>query len=163
MGDNEYYILKFGGNWRKRIILWSEPHYTFSFPLFYLHKNTWWKLIVDTYREHLTMTQAFKENSYSNFVASDISFCFKSRGWKILKDINGGGCYCLVTKSHLTLCDPMDCSPPGFSAYGISQARILEWVAIPFYSWSSQPRDWTCISCIIGRFFTNWATMKDSK
>ena len=163
MGDNEYYILKFGGNWRKRIILWSEPHYSFSFPLFYLHKNTWWKLIVDTYREHLTMTQAFKENSYSNFVASDISFCFKSRGWKILKDINGGGCYCLVTKSHLTLCDPMDCSPPGFSAYGISQARILEWVAIPFYRWSSQPRDWTCISCIIGRFFTNWATMKDSK
>ena len=35
-------------------------------------------------------------------------------------------------QSHLTLCDPMDCSPPGFSVHGISQARILEWVAISF-------------------------------
>jgi len=35
-------------------------------------------------------------------------------------------------KSCLTLCDPMDCSLPGFSVHGISQARILEWVAIPF-------------------------------
>ena len=36
----------------------------------------------------------------------------------------------LVAKSFLTLCDPMDCSPPGSSVYGISQGRILEWVAI---------------------------------
>jgi len=42
-----------------------------------------------------------------------------------------GGC-CLVTKSCPTLCDPMDCSLPGSSVRGISQARILEWVAIPF-------------------------------
>ena len=39
-------------------------------------------------------------------------------------------CCCLVTKSCLTLCDPMDCSPPGCSILGILQARILEWVAI---------------------------------
>ena len=38
----------------------------------------------------------------------------------------------LVTQSCLTLCDPMDCSPPGSSVHGILQARILEWVAIPF-------------------------------
>ena len=38
----------------------------------------------------------------------------------------------LGAQSCLTLCDPMDCSPPGFSAHGISQASILEWVAIPF-------------------------------
>ena len=38
----------------------------------------------------------------------------------------------LVFQSCLTLCDPMDCSPPGSSVHGISQARILEWVAIPF-------------------------------
>ena len=36
----------------------------------------------------------------------------------------------LVTQLCLTLCDPMDCSPPGFSVHGILQARILEWVAI---------------------------------
>ena len=39
---------------------------------------------------------------------------------------------CLVTQSCPTLCDPMDCSPLGSSVYGILQARILEWVAIPF-------------------------------
>ena len=37
----------------------------------------------------------------------------------------------LVTPLYLTLCDPMDCSPPGSSAHGISQARILEWVSMP--------------------------------
>ena len=38
----------------------------------------------------------------------------------------------LVTQSYLTLCDPMDCSPIGSSVHGILQAKILEWVAIPF-------------------------------
>ena len=44
-------------------------------------------------------------------------------------------------QSYLTFCDPMDHSPPGFSVHGISQTRILEWVAIPFSRGSSQPRD----------------------
>ena len=48
----------------------------------------------------------------------------------------------------------MNCSPPGSSVCGILQARILEWVAIPFFSGSSQPRDRTLVSCIAGRFFT---------
>ena len=52
------------------------------------------------------------------------------------------------------LCDPLDCSLPGSSVYGISQARILEWVAIPFSRGSSQPRDGIWVSCIAGRFFT---------
>ena len=38
----------------------------------------------------------------------------------------------LITQLHQTLCDPMHCSPPGPSVHGISQARILQWVAIPF-------------------------------
>ena len=52
------------------------------------------------------------------------------------------------TQSCPTLCDPMDCSPPGFSVHGILQARILEWVAISFSRGSSQPKDQTHISCI---------------
>ena len=60
----------------------------------------------------------------------------------------------LVTQCVLTLCDPMDCSLPGFSVHGISQARILEWVAISSSRGSSPPRDWTYISCLAGRFFT---------
>ena len=51
-------------------------------------------------------------------------------------------CVCVVVgQSCLTLCNPMDCSPPGSSVHGISQARILEWVAIPFSKGSSWPRD----------------------
>ena len=55
----------------------------------------------------------------------------------------------------------MDCSLPGSSVHGIFQARILEWVAIPFSRGSSQPRDGTCISCIsyIGRqILYHWVT-----
>ena len=58
-----------------------------------------------------------------------------------------------VAQSCPTLCDPMDCSPPGSSVHGIFQAWILEWVAISFSRGSSWPRDQTLISYIscIGR------------
>ena len=81
----------------------------------------------------------------------------------------------LYIKSHFTLmnakslqscptfCDLMDCSLPGSSVYGILQARILGWIAMPSARASSQPRDWTCISYIscIGRqgFFITRATL----
>ena len=57
-----------------------------------------------------------------------------------------------------TLCDLMDCSPPGSSVHGILQARILEWVAISFSRGSSQLRDRTRVSRIVDRRFTVWAT-----
>ena len=56
-----------------------------------------------------------------------------------------------------TLCDPMDYSLPGSSLHGIFQARILEWVDISFSRRSSQPRDWTQVSHIVGKGFTVWA------
>ena len=45
-----------------------------------------------------------------------------------------------------------------YTVHGILQAKILEWVAFPFSRESSQPRDWTQVSRIAGRFFTGWAT-----
>ena len=57
-----------------------------------------------------------------------------------------------IAQPRLTLCNPMDCSLPSSSARGILQARILEWVAIPF------SKDQTQVSCITGWFFTIWAT-----
>ena len=63
-------------------------------------------------------------------------------------------CCCLVTKSCLTLCGHMDWSLPGCSDCGISQARILEWVATSCSRGSSQPRDRTGVSSITGGFFT---------
>ena len=58
---------------------------------------------------------------------------------------------------------PIDCSPPGSSVHGISQARTLEWVAISSSRDSSQLRNWpqvSCISCIAGGFFTTEPTGK---
>ena len=71
--------------------------------------------------------------------------------------------YVLVTQSCLTLCDPMDYSPPGSSVYGILRARIPEWVAMPFSRVSSRPRDWTWVSSTVGRVFTIWATWEARK
>ena len=48
--------------------------------------------------------------------------------------------------------------PHGYTVHGILQARILEWVAVPFSKGSFHPRDWTQVSCIAGGFFTSWAT-----
>ena len=60
----------------------------------------------------------------------------------------------LVAQSCLSLCNSMDYSPPGSSVHGILQARILEWVAIPFFRGSFQPRHQTWIFGTAGRFFT---------
>ena len=63
-------------------------------------------------------------------------------------------CVCVLSRfSHVWLCDSMDYSPPGSSVLGIFQARILEWVSISFFRWSSWPRDQTHISYVscIGR------------
>ena len=68
-------------------------------------------------------------------------------------------CVCvLVPQSRPTLWDPMDCYLPGTSVSGALQARILEWVALPFSKGSSRSRDQTQVSCIAGRCFTVWAT-----
>ena len=61
---------------------------------------------------------------------------------------------CLVAQSCPTLCDPVDCSPPGSSVHGILQARTLEWVARPSSRGSCQPRDQTQISRTAGGFVT---------
>ena len=53
---------------------------------------------------------------------------------------------CSAAKSCSTLCDPMDCSPPGSSVHGIFQARILDWVAISSSRGSALPRDRICVS-----------------
>ena len=62
----------------------------------------------------------------------------------------------LVTQSCPTLCSPLECSLPGSFVHGILQARILEWVTIPFSRGSSLCRDRSL--CTAGRFFTVWAT-----
>ena len=62
--------------------------------------------------------------------------------------------FAVVAQLCPSLCNPMDCGPPGSSVCGILQSRILEWVAVPSPKGSSQPRDQTLVSCVAGRFFT---------
>ena len=79
----------------------------------------------------------------------------------------------VMPSSHLILChplfllppiwcpalyNPIECSLQDSSVHVVLQARMLEWVAIPFSGGSSQPRGWTQVSCIAGRFFAIWAT-----
>ena len=63
-------------------------------------------------------------------------------------------CVFVYVQLCLTLCRPMDCSPPSSSVHGSLQAKILEWVAISSCRGSSWPRDWTCVSYIAGGFLT---------
>ena len=63
-----------------------------------------------------------------------------------------------IAQSRLTLCNPID-----YTVHEILQARVLEWVAFLFSRGFSQPRDWTQVSHIAGRFFTSWATREAPK
>ena len=76
--------------------------------------------------------------------------------WKGMLDVlHACACMCVqvCAQSCVTLCNSMDCSPPGSSVHGIFQSRIQAWIAISSSRGSSQPRDQTRLSCIssIGR------------
>ena len=69
---------------------------------------------------------------------------------------------CSVTQSCPALCDPVDCTPPGFSVHEIFPERILEWVATTSSRGSFWPKDGTQVSCIAGRFFSTEPLVKNS-
>ena len=113
--------------------------------------HTWKLLRVDVKHSHCTHTHKF------NYI----------RWWMCYFGLGNHSQYICISNHHIShfeytqlcmlcpaLCDPMDCRLPGFSVHGILQARILGWVAILFSRGTSQPRDWTLVSCITGRFFT---------
>ena len=81
--------------------------------------------------------------NYCNFVSNNASsaayFSSSKLSWVMWSEVK-------VAQSCPTLSNHMDCSLPGSSVHGILQARILEWVDVPFSRWSSQHRDWTQVS-----------------
>ena len=93
-----------------------------------------------------SMTIIKKSLSPSQVIFSSFSSIHPESSTTMWSKVNSLSC--------VRLYDPMYCSLPGSSVHGIFQARVLEWVAISFFRGSSQPRDWTCISCIAGRSFT---------
>ena len=114
---------------------------------------------------------AGQEGAWMSFILSDsgdISHHCRPVQWRVRRrGLEGEGsppsdcciAVCvLVAQSCPSLCDPMDCSPPGSSVHGILQARILEWVAMLSSRGSSQPRDQTQVFHIAGGFFIIWVT-----
>ena len=108
---------------------------------------------------------SFKSRSYKLGCRCEVQmFCFSGRNFQVLSSLQlwitvmGVKSESVSRSVCLTLCNPVDCSPPGPFIHGVLQARIPEWVAIPLFRGYSQPRDWTQVCCIAGRFFTIWAT-----
>ena len=95
--------------------------------------------------ELILCVRHFAKYSYFKYVASFNPHSIPmSRYYAVL---------CLVTQSYPTLCDPMNCSPPGSSVHGILPGK-----KISFSRGSSWPRDWTCDSCIGRQVLHHWAT-----
>ena len=94
--------------------------------------------------------QHFYNHNFNQILLFSLSWRFWKWKWKSLSCV-----------WYLTLCNPMDCSLPGSSVHEILQARILEWVAIPFSRESSQSRKWTQVSYIAGRLFPIWTIRED--
>ena len=98
--------------------------------------DRWFTIITSLYGITKYHFQLFRQIYYSGFKMKILLWCEVK-----------------VAQSCSTLCHSMD-----YVVHGILQARILEWVAYPFSSGSSPPRNWIRVSCIAGRFFTSWAT-----
>ena len=106
-----------------------------SINFFYLHSSLWNFLVC------LKVSGLeFREGEYLYILCSVISSLTSNPVENVLKKEK------VISDSG----DPMDCGPPGSSVHGILQVRILEWVAMPSYKGSSQPRDQTQVFCITG-------------
>ena len=108
-----------------------------------------WKNSYDQSRQHIKKQRHY----FANKILSSQSYGFPNSNLWIWVCM-------LVAQSCLTLCEPRDCSLRGFSIHGILHSRIWEWIVFSFSRGNSQPRDWTLVFCIGGRFFTIWATGK---
>ena len=99
--------------------------------------------VMGKFENFLKSKLSLKLHLYSTFRETDFFFFkFKNLQMKV------------KVLARSTLCDFIDCSPPGFSVHGILQVRILEWVDIPSSRGPSPPRDQTLVSYSEGRFFT---------
>ena len=107
-----------------------------------------WKNLPSTSHSVLVLPLDVKLSYVTYLIGNKMAWCFSFLIWMCV----------LVAQLCSTLYNPMNCSSPDSSVHVTSQARILEWVAMPSSRGSSQPRDWTWVSHSAGRFFTIWAT-----
>ena len=111
-------------------------------------------------RSHPLLPHSPPAFSLSQHQSFPVSWPFTPKYWSVCLLVNKKvfiqmewGWLVKVTQLCPTLCNPMD-----YIVCGILQARILEWIAIPFSRGFLQPRDQTWVTCIAGGFFTIWAT-----
>ena len=103
-------------------------------------------------QEQRSLCAPTTQSGFAHFRASADPFSGMQGGLNLPSCMH---CCCrLVVHSHPTLCAPVDCSPPGSSVHGTSQARILEWEAISYSRASSQPVDQTHVPRI-GKWILN--------
>ena len=115
-----------------------------SYNMFFFYNIVYTILCLLNFHMNLRISSNFCKNKKSAGILTGIALNLQ---------ISLGGIVVVQSLSHVWLFyDPMDCSPPGSSVHGISQARILKWV--PFPSKRSQPNNQTGISCNAGRFLT---------
>ena len=123
----------------------------------------WWRRWEMLWIKGKKLTRGWAEQGKSHWIASrkpSYTMCLfppklqkQQRKWKKESE---------VAQACLTLCDPVDCTPPGSSVHGILQAWILEWVAISFSRGSSWPGDRIQVSHIAGRRF-NLCTTREAR
>ena len=111
-----------------------------------MDRGTWWAAVHWVTKE-LDTTERLNNKKRINKSHSQLRGCTKTGSLAF-------ACGLSFAQLCLTLCDPVDCSPPCSSVHGIPQARILEWIAISFSRVSSQSRDQTTVSRMAGRHFT---------
>ena len=115
----------------------------------FLQYISWLKASQCTY---FIYSKCNREHAQKKYVSSGTTQC------NAIVLINPWKVKVLVAQLCSTLGDPLDCNLPGSSVHAILQARILEWVAIPFSGGHFQPRNQTQVSRIADRLFTVWAT-----
>ena len=103
------------------------------------------------------ISELFEGWDFTILSSSSLALCPKPAHSRCLGSACGKPIANMHAQSCTTLYHPMDCCLPGSSIHGILQARILEWLALPYSKDSSWPRDQTCISCAAGGFLTHWA------
>ena len=125
----------------------------------------WWFILLIAIYSQVLMTSflhLFNRSDWSKLLSNSV-------GWRTLETRSSGhrskvfrpvakGYVCLVAQSCPTLCNPWTAAHQASLSMGILQAKILEWIAMPSSRRSSQPRDRSQVSCIVGGFFTIWAT-----
>ena len=138
-------IFRFGRQILYHWVTWEAPIVNYRHNVLQQISRFWYSLKLYTLKEEFSISPSCQTLAPSFFspVLEIWLLCVHDTGEPERH------CVCvLVTQSYPNLCKHMDCNPTSSSVHGISQARILEWVIIPFSRRSSQPRDWTQVSRI---------------